>query len=266
MAEMISKAKLKNLRALTRTKERDQAGVYLAEGLRLVRDAITLGANLEMLVFDKECFEESEKLRELSKAGDVLAFLAEPSDFKEISDTVKSQGVIAVVAKSDSSPRQEFSQAHATFLVLDNMRDPGNVGTLIRHAAAFDCSGIFMLKGCADPYNVKAVRASMGGIFTVPIEVGCDIVDVVELLMENRVWTYVADRSSDANPALAIDYAPKSAFVIGGETEGLQPYWGEQNAIKIAIAQTERIDSLNAAVAAAILLSHRYHREQAGSS
>jgi len=258
MTEPLSIAKHKMLRSLTTSKGRTRENAFLAEGVRIVQEGLAQGLQPIAVVFEAEALDEREELRSLArKAGDA-ARVAEARDFADLSETVHSQGVVAAFAKQSADPRALLSQSTCTFLVADNMRDPGNLGTLMRHAAAFDCTGLFLLKGCCDPWNSKAVRASMGGIFSMPVETDCQPGELLALFEEQGIWPYVLENKPGAQPALSVEYAPRSVFVIGGETEGVGDYWQESAVIRVKIAQTERVESLNASVAAAIMMSHRY--------
>lgn len=210
--------------------------------------------------YNKKAFYHEEKSNFyawLEKNGSSV-FLATSKVFHHISDTVKSQGILAVFAYPELQVRGFLNDLNATFLILDQVRDPGNMGTFIRHAAAFDCKGVFLLKGCCDPYSPKAVRASMGGIYSMPLEQECDASELLEVIQKEKIWLYVLDQNAASLSALEIDFAPKAAFVIGGETHGIGDYWDETKILRVAIPQTSRVDSLNAAVAASIILSKRY--------
>jgi TrmH family RNA methyltransferase len=145
---------------------------------------------------------------------------------------------------------------YLTLLVLDNLRDPGNLGTIVRQAAAFDCDGLLLLKGCVDAFNHKAVRASMGGIFHVPVLSDLTPEDIMQRLSNSGVWPYVT--GTKGTNAFGVSYPPRTAFIIGGESEGVQPFWSERDVIAITIPQSSKVESLNAAVAASIFLAYRY--------
>lgn len=258
MTEALSKAKHKYLRSLTSSKGRDKERAFLAEGVRLVEEGLSQGLSPSVVIFEAEALDDREELQVLARKVGEAARVADSREFSDLSETVNSQGVIACFEKLEASPRSLFERSSCTFLVADNMRDPGNLGTLIRHAAAFDCTGLFLLKGCCDPWNSKAVRASMGGIFSMPIETNCQPEELLKLFDAESMWPYVLDNKPGAQPALGLEYAPRSVFVIGGETEGVGEYWQESAVIRVKIAQTDRVESLNASVAAAIMMSHRY--------
>ena len=271
--EPLSKAKAKQLRALTSRKGREEAGLYIAEGPLLIEEGFKAGVFPRFMVVNNAPAGGREGQRDTGFLSDVTALIgrliercnkerievlgATPEDFDEAADTVNSQGVLAVYGIPKFSLPPLLEKPDATVLVLDNMREPGNLGTIIRQAAAFDCGALLLLKGCVDPYNNKAVRSSMGGIFHVPIFDELTPEDVMGKLWQYGVWPYVAARGGAS--AFAISFPPKTAFVIGGETEGVQPFWNERDVIKVGIPQTDRVESLNAGVAASIFMAIRYH-------
>ncbi len=164
--------------------------------------------------------------------------------FREIADTKTSQGVIALFARPRWTPDQILTRRDSIAVALDGVQDPGNVGTIVRLAAAFDATGVILLPGCADPFGPKAIRASAGAILHVPVAAM-----TVEELLASKVDLYAAD-------AAAAEQQPASraaVIVFGGEGGGVSPAIRDR-AKPIGIATTSRVESLNVAAAAAILM------------
>jgi len=169
-----------------------------------------------------------------------------PQLFDALSDTKTSQGVIALFER----PLFNDVFNDKVVVALDGVQDPGNVGTIVRLAAAFDCGGVVLLPGSADAYGPKAIRASAGAILTVPI------VTMTREQLLAREWPLFA---ADAN-GKAIDPPPRRAVIVfGNEGSGVSREIAER-ATKIAIAMSNRVESLNVASSAAILLARTYSR------
>jgi RNA methyltransferase, TrmH family len=258
--ETLSKARIKQLRALKLRKSRDEQGLYVAEGPLLLEEALRAGVFPRYVVVCDELLapqrEKADALLERCKAESIDCYATDIGEFMNASDTVSSQGMLAVFSIPAYALTEVLKQPRLTLLVLDNLRDPGNLGTIMRQAAAFACDGLLLLKGCVDAYNHKAVRASMGGVFHVPVFADLSPQDVMQTLTDTGVWPYVtANRGTNA---FGVSFPPRTAFIIGGETEGVQPFWSDQQVIQVSIPQTDKVESLNAAVAASILMAFRY--------
>jgi TrmH family RNA methyltransferase len=258
--ETLSKSRAKQLRGLKLRKGRDEEGLYVAEGPLLLEEAFKAAVFPRYVVICPELIdgvrEKIEPLLTRCKAEGVEAFETDSGEFMTASDTVNSQGILGVFAMPAWDLASLLQKPRLTLLVLDNVRDPGNLGTILRQAAAFDCGGLLLLKGCVDAFNHKAVRASMGGVFHVPVFGDLTPEEVMSKLGEHGVWPYVTD--AKGQNAFTISYPPRTAFIIGGESEGVQPFWQEHEVIQVGIPQTDKVESLNAAVAASILIAYRY--------
>lgn len=262
--EELSKSRAKQLRALKLRKSRDEQGLFVAEGPLLIEEAFKANVFPRYVVICNELIESTrdkvEAITVRCKEEGVEVFQTDAGEFMTASDTVNSQGILGVFGIPTWDLNTLLTTSPLTLLVLDNVRDPGNLGTILRQAAAFDCGGLLLLKGCVDAYNHKAVRASMGGIFHVPVFNDLTPEDVMGRLTDTGVWPYVT-RAGGQN-AFTISYPPKTAFIIGGESEGVQPYWNEHEVIQVGIPQTDKVESLNAAVAASILIAYRYQARE----
>ena len=258
--QALSKGKRQQLAALKQRKARREQGLFVAEGALLIEEAFKAEVFPLYVVACEELREGSEAafgrvLEEAAHQG-IEVFSAPRDEFDVAADTVNSQGMLAVFNLPVYDLDSMLSERELTLLVLDNVRDPGNLGTIVRHAAAFDCGGLLLTSGCVDAFNHKAVRASMGGIFHVPVFADLGPEQIMESLARADVWPYVTAR--DGANAFEIRYPPKTAFIIGGEAMGVQPFWDEREVIRVGIPQSGRIESLNAAVAAGIILAFRY--------
>lgn len=207
---------------------RDHADEIVIEGPRPVADAIAAGWK-PIKVFTRE-----------------IGFTARL--FDALSETKTPQNVIGLFQRPHASLDHLFARETSIVIALDGVQDPGNVGTIVRLAAAFDANGIALFPGCADPFSPKAIRASAGAILTVP---------VVSISLEElsaRRWPIVA---ADARGEISDPPAHHAVLAFGSEGSGLSPELARA-ARTIAIAMAPRIESLNVASSAAILLARSY--------
>lgn len=163
--------------------------------------------------------------------------------FDALADTKTPQGVLGLFERP--VPADLFARGETIVVALDGVQDPGNVGTIVRLAAAFDVGGIALLPGCADPFSPKAIRASAGAILNVP---------VARVTVEEFRWPLfvtAADGAPDDPPAR------RAILVFGSEGSGVSPGIAKQ-AKSLAIRTSGRVESLNVAASAAILLSRSF--------
>jgi len=165
-----------------------------------------------------------------------------PALLKSISDTKTSQGVIGLFERPRWKADEILARSDTVVVALDGVQDPGNVGTIVRLAAAFDAAGVILLPGCADPYGPKAIRASAGAVLTVPIV-------QMENLRAVRQPLFVADSRGSTKAPPARD----AVLVFGSEGQGVSQEVRDL-ATPIAIETSGKVESLNVAAAAAILL------------
>ncbi len=166
----------------------------------------------------------------------------------DLTDTKTSQGVLALFERPRATLDRLFARDDTVVVALDGVQDPGNVGAIVRLAAAFDAGGVVLLPGCADPFGPKAIRASAGAILNVP----CAPASLDELIA--RGWPlFAADARGDA----AQPPPHRAVLAFGSEGGGVSEALAA-SARKIAIPMSDRIESLNVAMSAAILLSRSY--------
>ena len=246
----MSNAKIKLIRKLSMKKYRAETGLFVAEGLRLCEMALN-HAEIEFGLYTKN-FLKTWRHVEFFTALEKIAPLIEisPAEFEKLSDTETPQGILLAVRQKLST----IDEVAKNFLIaaLDGVKDPGNVGTILRTAEAFGC-GVVMLDDAADIFNSKVVRSSMGAIFTLPI---------TKLSRENflasmkkfgvEVTATVLDDT--AEKYFRHDFTKKSAVVFGSEAEGVSAEIFNASK-KIYIPMTGAAESLNVATAAGIIIS-----------
>ena len=252
-----TRRQLAMLRSLRTRKGRDETGLFLVEGVRLCSELIPAKARVEIALV-AEGRDQSGALEEqaaqLASAGAQI-IRAPLRDFERISDTVNSQGILAAARWEELAPEAlRFPGERATVLALDGVSDPGNVGTVIRTAAWFGVSAVLLGEGCADLLNPKTVRATMGGIFQLPI---CrDVTLKDESARLKRLGFRVTAATMDGSP----DWSgwaknPHSALILGGEARGVSEELRRLADQRVTIPRRGAGESLNVAVSAGILLS-----------
>lgn len=256
-AEPISKAQLKRYRALTRKRFRREQGRFLAEGLRLVEEALRSTWGVEALLVGRGAGEQAlDHLRPLmaKKHDSVSTFLVEPSDWRDVCDTVHSQGVMAVVRGHQFEKQDALSGQSSLLVALDGLSDPGNVGTIIRTADWFGADAVLLSKGCVELFNPKVVRSTMGSIFHLPVLEEVDLSSCLRSLRAEGLRTLAADTKGNVS---CDELAPaRSVLVLGSEDKGLAPEVLAEVDETVRIPGRGSAESLNVAIAAGILLEH----------
>ncbi len=255
MYEVISSEgndKVKYLKKLYQTCHRKKEGKFILEGYRIIEEAVKSRIDMET-IFVTPCFFESKEGQMLQKmVNENLFILLDYNLLKKISDTQTPQGVIAVVKEPVNS--NDFLNTGDFFLILDRIQDPGNMGTLIRTALAAGVKGIIALKGCVDIYNLKVIRATMGAIFNIPILTGLELselYDIVDSVPDARIVS--TDISGDKYYN-EVKYTEPVFIIIGNEGNGTRQELLDRSHYKIKIPLYGEIDSLNAAIAAGVVL------------
>ncbi len=234
---------------LLRRKYRDRTGRYLLEGQKPLIDALETGLTIEkVFVCDgTETALTAELPRE--KAVSIPRKL-----FRELSDTDTSQGVIAVVRKRPMTKEQFIREtAEGDIIVLDRLQDPGNAGTIIRTAEAAGAAGVLCLKGSADIFSPKVVRSAAGSLFRVPVLTDVTLEEAEDILRSSGKQIVVTAMEGSENCFEAV-FDERCALIIGNEGSGVDEAFirGADRTVRIPMAG--RIESLNAAVAAGILM------------
>ncbi len=249
-----------------RSRERARSGLFVAEGSRMVRE--TPPQLLEKLLFS-ESFSKKEEagkvLRELAEKGRPMEpVLVSDTVFAKMSDTVHPQGICAVVRQPVYAPGQLLENAAGTggvLLVLENIQDPGNLGTMLRTAEAAGACGVLLSKDCVDPFNPKVVRSTMGAMYRVPFSVYDDMNELMPELKKRQIRSLAASLGADSEDYTKADYAGAVAILIGNEGNGLLPATIEGADGRIRIPMEGMTESLNAAVSAALLLYEARRRK-----
>ncbi len=226
---------------------RKKSGEYLCDGTKLLAEALKWGAEVKTAVF-------SEGVDIPPLPDGVRAVRVSEELMRAVSPMETPQGALFTVALPEVQLPETLSGKH--YLVLDGVQDPGNVGTILRTADAFDCDGVFLVNACADLYNPKTARATMGAIFrreayTVTAE------ELFALLRKSGVPLYGTALRDDTVPLAEANLA-RAAVAIGSEGRGLSQQVLDECAKTLKIPMNPRCESLNAAIAATVVLWEMY--------
>jgi len=245
--------RIKGIRRLKERKFRQQTGLFLVEGVRIVIEAIRQAARVETLIFAPELLTSEIGIRtvneQISKGTPILEVSA--AVFQSISDKEGPQGLAAVV-KQQWKPLDEIFIEKGLWVALDSVADPGNLGTILRTTEAAGGVGVILLDQSTDPYDPAAVRASMGAVFDLTL-VRTTFEDFVKF--KKRVGFFMAGTDGEAETDYRdVDYPQPMVLLMGSEREGLLPKHYQACDIVVRIPMMGRSDSLNLAVATGIAL------------
>ena len=162
---------------------------------------------------------------------------------------------MAILEKPENNEKT-IDYKNKNFLILDNLQDPGNMGTILRTADSLNIKQIIVSKGSADIYNLKVVRSTMGAIFRVKVIESDNLVKTVKEMKKHKINIYATDLS--ANKSIYEVNYNKSAVIIGNEANGVSKELLDESSEKIKIPMLGKTESLNAAVATSIILYHAY--------
>ena len=242
---------IKHLKKLKEKKYREEYNEFIVEGIKMIQEAIDEGSEIKHIIICDDCKTQgsfsSEFLYEIAKYNCV--YVTEKI-FSGITDVMNPQGILAIIDKKNKSDDIDYNSN--LFLILDDIQDPGNMGTILRTADSINLKQIIVSKGTADCYNPKVVRSTMGAIFRVNVIECEDLKKIIKEMKKRKIKVYATDLATNKSIYDA-DYK-KSAIVIGNEANGVSKEILELADEKIKIPMTGKTESLNAAVATGIIL------------
>ena len=238
---------------VSKHKARRESGLFAAEGIKLFREA---PAELIEKLFVSESFEKNsggllEGREYISVKDDVFA---------RMSDTKTPQGIMTVLRQPEHELNDLFPEGRDPFIIiLENVQDPGNIGTIIRTAEGAGATGVIMTRGCADIFAPKTIRSTMGSVFRVPFIYTDDISETACSLKKKGVTLYAGHLEGTMDfdrPS----YTGSTALCIGNEGNGLSPELTQICDVLLKIPMEGKLESLNASAAAAILMYTVYRK------
>ena len=249
---------IKNIKKLKEKKYRDEEGLYIIEGIKIIEEAIEENADINKIVICDECIATGsieQKLMYTIAKYDCIYVSKKVFNF--LTDVVAPQGILAVVAKPSRNTKIRYDQD--IILALDGIQDPGNLGTILRTADSVNSKQIIVTKSTADSYNPKVVRSTMGAIFRVNVIETDDLVKTLKEIKRNK-FKVVATSLETSNSIYDIDYT-KKVIVIGNEANGVTKEILELADSRVKIPMLGKTESLNASVATGVIL-YEYVRQK----
>lgn len=279
MITSMGNSRIKRLTALReKSRDRNRERLFLAEGIKMFEEAplekireVYCGESFYRSLRDKEnetgSAEDLRAERVLCKLEECRVrgiFTEQLSDevLKKAADTMTPQGILFVMEQFSYSLDDMIEQALQSFrlngksplfLILEDIQDPGNLGTMIRTGEGAGVSGVILSRGCVDIYNPKTIRSTMGSLYRVPFVYREDLETAVRELQKNNITVYAAHLKGEAYFD-RVKYSGGSAFLVGNEGNGLKETTADLADTYIKIPMEGSLESLNAAVAAALLL------------
>lgn len=249
---------IKHIKKLKEKKYREEYQEFIVEGIKMIEEAIKENANIKSIIICDDCKTQgaipNELMYEIAKKNCIYV---DEKIFSTITDVINPQGIMAVIEKPDNK-KQEIDYTQDVYLILDNIQDPGNMGTILRTADSLDIKQIIVSKGTADVYNLKVVRSTMGAIFRVKVIEVEDLTKTIREMKKNKIQVCATDLQTDKS-IYDIDYH-KTAIVIGNEANGVSAKVLELADIRIKIPMIGKTESLNASVATSVILYEAYRK------
>ena len=249
--------KIKYAARLKQKSFRKQEACFLIEGKKMLEEALKHPKLLRQIFIEAELAPGYMELYQQHPEWE--CYVVDKRLMKHISDTETPPGIVAV-CQIPSWPREEFLSKNAFLLYLDRIADPGNLGTIIRSGWALGVDGILLSPESVDPFSPKVVRASMGGIFNIPLLLDFSV-DELKSLKQNAYTFFCASLQARLE-VFSLDFTGPSLLAIGSESQGVRPVIEEICDINCKIPIKPGVDSLNAAVACAIIINEAWKQRQ----
>lgn len=244
---------IKRLKSLREKKHRKREGLFLAEGLRILTEALQEGIAPEILVVveNSELHPLAQDLEKATIAAGGEVIETSEAIIAKLTGKSNAQSIVGIY-KDHLTPLPDLNREAANiWLVAQSLRDPGNLGTILRTGDAVGAGGLILIDDCVDPFSVEAVRASMGAIFTQKI-VQSNWSDFIRWL-EDGEGQLVGTSLNTENDYQAVQYKQPAFLLVGNEAQGLPADYEAQCDLLVKIPMMGKADSLNAAVATAVM-------------
>lgn len=241
---------LKQASKLKNKKHRAKEEMFIIEGPKMIEEALRHKGLLLRGFVDKEHEEEYHGL--IEEMDETECFLLESKLMDSICDTRNPQGIAAIV----KMPRWDLENIIGNsgfFVLLDHISDPGNMGTIIRTSWALGVDGVLLSEGCVDPFSSKVVRSTMGGIFNVPLFPDLTLDDIKSLKSDG--YSLLCSSLEAKRSLFSVDFTKRKVLIIGNESQGVSNDIKELCDVIFKIPINTQVDSLNAAIACAIIVS-----------
>lgn len=265
MISSSSNQQIKNLIQLqTKAKVRNKEKLYVIEGLKMFDEvASNYVTEIEKTYISESCYHTiQEDNKELFVKIQHTSFeVVSDKVFKDISETITPQGIMAIVKQPEYHLDDILKQSEINLVLLEDLRDPGNLGTIIRTAEGAGISAVVMSKTSVDIFNPKVIRSTMGAIYRVPFIYVDNMIETIELLVQSGIDVYATHLNTDKFYD-EVQYGSKNAILIGNEANGLSDEAANAATTRIKIPMEGEVESLNAGVATAIMMYELYRQRR----
>lgn len=253
--------KLKLARAVKEGREKE---LIFVEGIRLASELLRSPLVLEMVLVSDDAANKTEPLiHELLRKGEPELHVIASRVFKSAADTDSSQGIIVLAQRPATGSLDDVFAKARTVLFLNKIANPSNLGAIVRTAEASGAGGVFVSPGSADPFSPKALRASMGSAFRVPIHPNVTLEQVSQLASKKGIRTLAADVNAE-RPYTDVEWRRPAMLVLGSEAHGLEPSDLAFVDETVCVPMENGVESLNLAVSAGILLYESKRQRESG--
>lgn len=252
--DQLSQNVLKRFRKLTNKKYRQLENKFVIEGLKICSEALSSSFNIIALFICSPMVPSPKQTEfiQICKDRHIPCYSVDERVLSMFSDTINSQGVIAIVEKQTINLNFEDIDSA---VIIDAAQDPGNVGTIIRTCDWFGIDSVFLGKGTVELYNPKVLRSTMGSIFHIPIFENVDCLSIIHEFKSRYFTIFAADSRGDTN-LYSVEKKNKFAILFGNESAGIHARIQSETDYRVQIPNRGRAESLNLAVAAGILISY----------
>jgi len=249
---------IKHIRKLKEKKYRDEYGEYIIEGVKLIKEAIQENAKIETVIICDNCNKTAKiDAKDMYEIAKYNCLYADEKVFNTITEVQNPQGILAVIKKENNETEINFKED--IIVVLDNIQDPGNIGTILRTLDSVGLTQVIVSKQSGDIYNSKVVRSSMGAIFRVKAIESENLVETLKNIKKHKYKILTTELEAEKN-MYEVEYK-KLAIVMGNEANGVSKEIREMSEEKIKIPMIGRTESLNVSVATGIIL-YEYVRQK----
>lgn len=257
MITSMSNPQVKKLLQLQKkSKARNEENVFLVEGLRMFAEVPE--ERVEKVYISESLYNKKKQELKLER---FLVEILTDSVFSHVSDTKTPQGILCVVKQKKYDIEEFLNLENPHFMVLDNLQDPGNLGTIVRTAEGAGVNAIFLSKESVDIYNPKTIRSTMGSIYRMPVIYVEDLLELLQIFRERGIKSYAAHLDGK-NSYDKESYQSGTAILIGNEGNGLREEVASAADVWVQIPMQGQVESLNAAIAASILMFEVYRQRR----
>lgn len=250
---------------LTKRSARQETGLFLLEGPQAAREALAYRADTVVEMFaTPTAMEKHQDIRDAAAAAGIEVEFTTEAVLDAMADTVTPQGIVAVARQAPTSLRDVFAAGPTLVVICEEVRDPGNLGTIIRAADAAGADAVILSGRTVDPYNPKVVRATTGSLFHVPVAVGAELSTAVERAHGAGLRVIAADVGGEDFLAHRGTLAEPTAWLFGNEARGLEESALALTDLSLRLPIYGRAESLNLATAASVCLYESAFAQRAG--